>query len=99
MCYSNREEKTVTYPLSNGRDLLLSKDLAKFYQACNNNSTLFKQFESITNQENFLLLAVQLGVERGYTFTISEVEADIESSTASGQGEYFCLPIGCWHKT
>ena len=43
-------------------------------------------------------LAAQLGAKRGYTFTASEVEASIEASTASDQGEYFCLPIGCWHK-
>lgn len=98
MCYSNREEKMVTHSIRDDSDLLLSKDLSQFYQAFSHDSTLFKQFEAIANQENFLLLAVQLGAEKGYNFTISEVEADIESSTASGQGKYFCLPIGCWQK-
>ena len=74
------------------------RSLEKFYQAVTDDPTLTQRFESITERKNFPKLAVQLGAQKGYTFTASEVEASIEASTASGQGEYFCLPIGCWHK-
>ena len=74
------------------------KSLEKFYQAVTNDQTLIQEFESITERKDFPKLAAQLGAKRGYTFTASEVEASIEASTASDQGEYFCLPIGCWHK-
>ena len=73
-------------------------DLAKFWQELINNPPLMQQFESITHREHFIKLAMRLGEGRGYTFTASELEEAIEESTAGEQGEYFCLPIGCWHK-
>ncbi len=76
----------------------MMRSLEKFYQAVTNDSTLNRQFESITEQEDFPNQAVRLGAQKGYTFTASEVKASIEECTASDQGEYFCLPIGCWHK-
>ena len=76
----------------------MKKDLNKFYQAVANDPKLGQEFESITERENFSKLAVQMGSKRGYRFTASEVESSIQDSTASEQGEYFCLPIGCWHR-
>ena len=73
-------------------------DLEKFYQEISNDPLLMQQFESITHRDQFIKLAIRLGAGKGYTFTVSELEDAIEASTASGQGEYFCLPIGCWHK-
>ena len=73
------------------------KDLERFYQAVTNEPSLNQQFESITERGDFIRRAVQLGAQKGYTFTASEVKASIEANTASEQGEYFCLPIGCWH--
>jgi hypothetical protein len=82
------------------QDVTRSKkaDLEKFFQELTNDPLLRQQFESITHREQFINLAIRLGAGRGYTFTVSELEDVIEASTASGQGEYFCLPIGCWHK-
>jgi hypothetical protein len=57
-----------------------------------------QQFESLTNKEQFIKLVMRLGAARGYTFTASELEEAIEANTATDQGNYFCLPIGCWHK-
>ena len=73
-------------------------DLAKFFQELINNPPLMQQFESITHRQHFLKLAMRLGEGRGYNFTALELEEAIEDNTAGGQGEYFCLPIGCWHK-
>ena len=72
--------------------------LNKFYQAITSNSLLSKQFESIVHKKNFSKLLVRLGAANGYEFTSSEVEDSIAENTASGQGEYICMPIGCWHK-
>ena len=72
--------------------------LEKFYQEITNDPLLMQQFESITHRKQFIKLAIRLANARGYTFTVSELEDSIEDSTASEQGEYFCLPIGCWHK-
>lgn len=73
-------------------------DLEKFFQELTNKPLLMQQFELITAREQFIKLATRLGAGRGYTFTTTELEDAIEASTAVGQGEYFCLPIGCWHK-
>ena len=73
-------------------------DLAKFFQELINNPPLMQQFELITHRQHFLQLAMRLGEGRGYNFTASDLEEAIENSTAAEQGDYFCLPIGCWHK-
>ena len=73
-------------------------DLVKFFQELINNPPLMQQFELITHRQHFVKLAIRLGTGRGYNFTASDLEEAIEDSTAAEQGEYFCLPIGCWHK-
>ena len=73
-------------------------DLIKFFQELTNNLPLMQQFEAITHREHFIKLAMRLGEGRGYNFTAFDLEEAIEANTANGQGEYFCLPIGCWHK-
>jgi len=73
-------------------------DLAKFFQEVNNDPLLMQQFELITDQKQFIKLAIRLGAGRGYNFTASELEEAIKANTSAEQGEYFCLPIGCWHK-
>lgn len=85
-------------PVETLSNLPQTRDLEQFYQTVNNDPMLYEQFESLINQKDFLHQIVRLGVRLGYTFTDSEVEASIEASTATGQGEYFCLPIGCWHR-
>ncbi len=72
--------------------------LNKFYKLVASDSLLTKQFESIVHKKNFTKLLVRLGASKGYKFSVSEVEDSIEENTASQQGEYICLPIGCWHK-
>ncbi len=76
----------------------MKKSLQKFYQAVADDPTLIAQIETIVDKQDFSKLLVQLGAEKGYHFTSSEVESSIKDNTASEQGEYFCLPIGCWHK-
>ena len=72
--------------------------LKKFYQEVNDDPALIRQFESIAERKDFIKLAIRLGAKKGYVFNASDIEASIEESTASGQGDYFCLPFGCWHK-
>ncbi len=76
----------------------MKKSLEQFFQVIANDPSLTKRFESITDRKEFLKLAVQLGSEHNYIFTASEIETAIDSSTTTGQGEYFCLPLGCWPK-
>ncbi|MBE9169836.1 Nif11-like leader peptide family natural product precursor [Pleurocapsales cyanobacterium LEGE 06147] len=92
---SNEKSKELGEILSN---VSQTTDLDKFYQAVNSDPMLYEEFESLINQQDFLRQIVQLGVRLGYTFTDFEVEDSIKACTASRQGEYFCLPIGCWHK-
>ena len=72
--------------------------LDKFYKLVAKKPDLAQQFDSIVEAKDFHHLAVRLGATWGYTFTPAEIQASIEESTASGQGDYFCLPLGCWHK-
>jgi hypothetical protein len=73
-------------------------DLKKFYQAVADDPALIRQFELIAERKDFIKLAIKLGAKKGYVFNASDIETSIEESTASGQGDYFCLPFGCWHK-
>jgi hypothetical protein len=76
----------------------MTTHLEKFYKLVAKNPTVARQFEAIVERTDFPRLAVQLGEAWGYKFTPAEIQASIESSTATGQGDYFCLPLGCWHK-
>lgn len=73
-------------------------NLEKFCQAANSDPALYQKLEAVTERKNFPNLVVKLGREKGYRFTISDVENSIQANTAAEQGDYFCLPIGCWHK-
>jgi truncated hemoglobin YjbI len=72
--------------------------LDRFYKLVAKNPALARQFDEIVERTDFSKLAVQLGAKWGYTFTHTELQNSIESTTATGQGEYFCLPLGCWQK-
>jgi hypothetical protein len=77
----------------------MNTHLDKFYKLVAKNPNLAQHFETIVERKDFPRLAVQLGKKWGYTFTPAEIQSSIEASTATGQGDYFCLPLGCWHKT
>ena len=91
--YDQMEDETY-------QDVSRSKktDLAKFFQEVNNDPLLMQQFKLITEQEQFIKLAIRLGTGKGYNFTASELEEAIKANTSAEQGEDFCLPIDCWHK-
>jgi hypothetical protein len=72
--------------------------LDRFYKLVAKKPELARQFDAIVERTDFPKLAVQLGAKWGYTFTPTELQSSIESTTATGQGEYFCLPLGCWQK-
>lgn len=76
----------------------MRRHLDKFYKLVAKNQELTQELESITDREDFTNRLVQLGAQWGYTFTPAEVEASMKENTAPGQGDYFCLPLGCWHK-
>jgi predicted ribosomally synthesized peptide with nif11-like leader len=74
------------------------ENLKRFYKIVAQDPVLTRQLESITEKGDFIARIIQLGKEKGYNFNPSEVEASIAENTASGQGQFFCLPVGCWHK-
>lgn len=74
------------------------KSLNQFYEVIAQDAALKNEFESIIKKDNFIDLIIDLGAKQGYTFTAADVAASIEENTASGQGQFFCLPMGCWHK-
>ena len=74
------------------------KDLQQFYRDLANNPTLTRRLESLADREKFIKFVTRLGVKTGYHFTANEVQNSIEEYTASGQGNYFCSPVGCWNE-
>lgn len=73
--------------------------LEKFYKLAAKNANVRQQFEALAERKDFEKLLVQLGAKWGYLFTPAEIQASIDESTAPGQGNYFCLPLGCWQKS
>lgn len=53
----------------------MSKEIEQFHQLVIKDSALKERLKQSSDQESFVKLAVQLGEERGYSFTPSEVEA------------------------
>ena len=74
------------------------KDLQQFYSDLGNNPILTRRLESIADKRKFIKFVTRLGVKTGYNFTANEVQSSIEDHTASGQGSYFCSPVGCWNE-
>ena len=74
------------------------QNLKRFYKIIAQDPGLTRQLALLTGKNNFIAEVIQLGAQRGYAFTASDVEASIDEYTASGQGQFFCLPLGCWHK-
>lgn len=72
--------------------------LDKFYRLAAKNANVRQQFDAIVEKKDFPRLLSQLGAKWGYVFTAAEIEASIEACTANNQGNYFCLPLGCWPK-
>jgi Nif11 domain len=73
--------------------------LDKFYKLATKNTSVRQQFEVLAERKDFEKLLVQLGAKWGYSFTAAEIQASIAEITAPGQGNYFCLPLGCWQKS
>ena len=76
----------------------MKSHLEKFYKLAAKNPRVRQQFDEIVQKKDFTRLAIQLGAKWGYSFTPEEIQASIDACTASGQGNYFCLPLGCWPK-
>lgn len=55
----------------------MSKQIEAFHQMVIQDSSLKERLKQSSDQETFVKLAVQLGEEKGYTFTPTEVEAYI----------------------
>lgn len=53
----------------------MSKEIEQFHRLVIQDSALKERLKQSSDQESFVKLAVQLGEERGYSFTSSEVEA------------------------
>jgi predicted ribosomally synthesized peptide with nif11-like leader len=59
-----------------------TKNLEQFYQEVLNNSVLQEQLKAATDPEQLCQLAVQLGAEQGYHFTLAEVQAALAIEVA-----------------
>ncbi|HAX79351.1 MAG TPA: Nif11-like leader peptide family natural product precursor [Cyanobacteria bacterium UBA11372] len=58
-----------------------SATLDRFYQEVVSDPALQQRFQSVTDRETIVNTAVQLGQEKGYNFTYSEVEDWINIQT------------------
>lgn len=71
-------------------------NLDNFYQLVSQDDRLMSQLELIMEEEDFIEQIVKLGNSLGYIFTSFDVERSIAEYTASSNGNYICLPLGCW---
>lgn len=58
----------------------MSKEIEQFHQLVIQNSLLKEKLKQSVDQASFLKLAVQLGEENGYSFTLSEAEAYVNQN-------------------
>lgn len=58
----------------------MSKKIEEFHQLVIQDSSLKERLKQSSDQESFVKLAVQLGEEKGYSFTPREVEAYINQN-------------------
>jgi hypothetical protein len=74
----------------------MNTDLDRFYQVIVSDPVLVKELEFISDQHDLVSGIVRLGEQKECVFTEADVKTSIELNTAQGQGNYVCLPIGCW---
>ncbi len=72
-------------------------DLEKFYEDVLRDQTLQERLISVNDSGNMAALAVGLGKEKGYDFTVAEVEAKVKELDASQPPSPFGGSNGlCW---
>ena len=76
--------------------IIMQTDLETFYEVIGKDQDLMKELGSISDRVLFLNKILELGHKGGFRFTKGELDDAIKMYTAQGQGDYCCLPIGCW---
>ena len=71
-------------------------ELDKFFEVVSQNDNLMCQLELIIEGDDYIEQMVELGNYLGYKFTVLDVKQSIAENTANINGNYICLPIGCW---
>ena len=77
-------------------DLQPQQNLERFYEAVEKDETISSQLDAIGDRTEFIRQLIQSGKTLGYTFTTSEVISSIAEHTGDPNGNYICLPIGCF---
>ena len=100
LSFFHLEPRTLNYSVES-KDSLASNlnyvsELEKFYDTVNQDNNLIFQLEAILEKENYIEELVSLGKALGYEFTSLEIEQSIAESAANINGNYICLPVGCW---
>uniref|UniRef100_B8HM22 Nif11 domain-containing protein n=1 Tax=Cyanothece sp. (strain PCC 7425 / ATCC 29141) TaxID=395961 RepID=B8HM22_CYAP4 len=65
----------------------MAESLEQFRQQVLQDPMLAEQFKAVQNPDEFATLAVQLGQQLGYNFTVEEVKAAIAQSSSSAAVE------------
>lgn len=65
----------------------MTQSLEKFKQQVLQDPTLADQFKTVTSPDAFANLAVQVGQQLGYSFTVEDVKAALAQQSSSGSPE------------
>ena len=84
------------YTIAESTDLQPQQNLERFYEAVEQDETISYQLDAIGDRTEFIRQLIQSGKTLGYTFTTSEVISSIAEHTGDPNGNYICLPIGCF---
>ena len=57
----------------------------QFYQEVIQNPTLLQQFQAAPDQESLANLAIKVGQQKGYSFTVDEVEQVLAAQNAASE--------------
>lgn len=84
---------TLCAIISPGLAVVTKSDWDEFYEVVSHDALLSDKFNFIMENmpETYLEEIVGLGAVLGYQFTAKDVKKSI-----SEQGNYVCLPLGCW---
>lgn len=66
---------------------MVKKSLEQFFQLTSQDQEFQEKLEAAQDPERFLRLFVQLGEQKGYSFTLEEVEAALDAAAMALDGE------------
>jgi predicted ribosomally synthesized peptide with nif11-like leader len=75
---SNKKQRT-------GENHMSFESVNQFYQEVMQDPALLEQFQSAPDRESLANLAVEVGLQNGYSFTIDEVEQALAAQNAASE--------------